>query len=469
METDYLVIGGGATAMAFVDTLLDETDANVILVDRRAAPGGHWNDAYSFVGLHQPSAYYGVNSTEFGSRQRDAHGPNAGFFELASGPEVSAYFDRVLRQRFLPGGRVRWLPSTEHLGEGRLRNLLSGAETRVDVRRRTVDATFMAPTIPANHRPGYAIAEGARVLPPNDLPRLWLQGEAGRGTPRTFCVLGAGKTALDAIVWLLRQGTPADAIQWVMPRDPWLQNRLHTQPGLEFFEHSMGGEAERLAAFAAARSIDELFERLEEAGLMLRIDRNRTPTMFHYATLSTGELELLRTVTRVIRLGHVRGVAPEALELDGGRVAIAPGTVHVDCTASGVRYTRPHEPVFGDGRIVLQLLRAPLPTFSAALAAWVEAHGGDDATRNRLCTPVPFPRDLAGYARAMLGSLLNQAQWSQDPALRAWMRSTRLDAFGALAAQIAKDDAPRQAVLGRLRAGMKPAMENMQRLAAAAA
>ena len=27
LETDYLVIGGGATAMAFVDTLLDETDA----------------------------------------------------------------------------------------------------------------------------------------------------------------------------------------------------------------------------------------------------------------------------------------------------------------------------------------------------------------------------------------------------------------------------------------------------------
>lgn len=34
IETDYLVIGAGATAMAFVDTLLSETDAHVVMVDR---------------------------------------------------------------------------------------------------------------------------------------------------------------------------------------------------------------------------------------------------------------------------------------------------------------------------------------------------------------------------------------------------------------------------------------------------
>ena len=52
LETDYLVVGSGAVGMAFADTLLDESDAHITLVDRRAAPGGHWNDAYAFVGLH---------------------------------------------------------------------------------------------------------------------------------------------------------------------------------------------------------------------------------------------------------------------------------------------------------------------------------------------------------------------------------------------------------------------------------
>ena len=34
--------------------------SEILVVDRRAKPGGHWNDAYDFVRLHQPSLYYGV-------------------------------------------------------------------------------------------------------------------------------------------------------------------------------------------------------------------------------------------------------------------------------------------------------------------------------------------------------------------------------------------------------------------------
>ena len=43
-DTDYLVVGCGATALAFVDALFHETDATFTIVDRRHAPGGHWND-----------------------------------------------------------------------------------------------------------------------------------------------------------------------------------------------------------------------------------------------------------------------------------------------------------------------------------------------------------------------------------------------------------------------------------------
>ncbi len=60
LSTDYLVVGSGAVGMAFVDTLLSETDADIVLVDRFAKPGGHWNVAYPFVTLHQPSAFYGA-------------------------------------------------------------------------------------------------------------------------------------------------------------------------------------------------------------------------------------------------------------------------------------------------------------------------------------------------------------------------------------------------------------------------
>ncbi|MEW1821579.1 NAD(P)-binding protein [Arthrobacter sp. NPDC080031] len=60
IEADYLVVGSGAAGMAFADVLLHETDHTMVTVDRHHAPGGHWNDAYPFVRLHQPSATYGV-------------------------------------------------------------------------------------------------------------------------------------------------------------------------------------------------------------------------------------------------------------------------------------------------------------------------------------------------------------------------------------------------------------------------
>ena len=86
--TDYLVIGSGAVGLAFADTLLAETDAHITIVDRHGKPGGHWNNAYSFVALHQPSAFYGVSSMPLGSERKDSVSINAGLYELASGPEI---------------------------------------------------------------------------------------------------------------------------------------------------------------------------------------------------------------------------------------------------------------------------------------------------------------------------------------------------------------------------------------------
>ena len=64
LTTDYLIIGSGAAGMSFADQLLTETNANIVIVDRHHLPGGHWNDAYPFVRLHGPSAFYGVGSRQ---------------------------------------------------------------------------------------------------------------------------------------------------------------------------------------------------------------------------------------------------------------------------------------------------------------------------------------------------------------------------------------------------------------------
>jgi cation diffusion facilitator CzcD-associated flavoprotein CzcO len=104
-ETDYLVIGGGATANVFVDTLLGEQpQATVTIVDRRHRPGGHWNDAYPFVRLHQPSAWYGVASQELASGNKDTVGPNRRLYSLASGPEGWPTSTRSCSSAFCPQG-----------------------------------------------------------------------------------------------------------------------------------------------------------------------------------------------------------------------------------------------------------------------------------------------------------------------------------------------------------------------------
>ena len=461
IETDYLVVGSGAVGLAFADTLLTESDARITIVDRHGKPGGHWNDAYAFVTLHQPSAFYGVNSMPLGSGLKDTHGLNAGLYELASGPEVCGYFDAVMRQRLLASGRVDYHPMTDYRGEGRLVSLLSGEETRVEVRRKTVDATWFGTSVPSTHKPAFTVAEGVRLVPPNALPHL---AQSGGPVPDRYVILGAGKTAMDAGLWLIGAGVPADRITWVRPRESWLLNRLCTQPGEEFFHDSIGGQARAFEAFATAPSADALFEQLEAAGNMLRIDRSVRPQMFHYATVSAGEVEVLRRITDVIRQGRVRAIEAGGLRFDAGFVPVAAGALYIDCTASAVT-RRPAVPVFDGDRITLQMIRMPAPTFSAALAAWVEVHIGDEARRNELCTPCPLPDAVGDYPETELANLRNQLIWSSEPELRRWIRDSRLDGFGKVARAVTPDQTDRMAVLTALRDRAWPAAANLQLLA----
>jgi len=198
ITADYLIKGAGATAMAFADTLLTETDATVVLVDRHDRPGGHWNDAYPFVRLHQPSRYYGVASAPLGSGRIDEVGLNAGYHELAAGHEVLAHFDGVMRHRFLPSGRVTYLPMSELDDGGAVTSLLSGEQCQIEAGR-FVDATHSKMRVPSTSAPSFTVGPGVAFVPLNDLPRVAPDHDR-------FVVIGAGKTGMDACIWLLDNG-----------------------------------------------------------------------------------------------------------------------------------------------------------------------------------------------------------------------------------------------------------------------
>jgi hypothetical protein len=464
IDTDYLIVGSGAVGMAFADTLLDETDAHITIVDRHGKPGGHWNDAYPFVALHQPSAFYGVNSVQLGSGEKDAVGLNKGFYELATGSEVNSYFERVMHQRFLPSGRVSYFPMSDYLGDGRFVSLLSGAETAVNIRCKTVDATYYGTNVPSTHTPKFAIGDGVTVIPPNGLPSLW-QGKAAR--PDKFVILGAGKTAMDVGIWLLRSGAHADDIIWVIPRDSWLLNRSTTQPGAEFFHATMGGQLSIMQALASAGDADELFEMLETAGVMLRIDPDAKPGMFHYATISEGEVEMLRGIKNILRMGRVKSIDATGMQMEQGHYPVHGHAIYIDCTATAVE-RRPVVPQFRDGLITLQMIRVPQPAFSAALTAFIEANFDDDETKNRLGVPVPLPDGIAQYPAASMTNMMNQVAWTQNEKVRDWILHSRLDGFGKVIASIKPDETDKIAVMAQFRTQAMAAMGNIPKLMAQA-
>ncbi len=458
IDTDYLVVGAGAAGMAFTDALITDSDADVVMVDRRHRPGGHWNDAYPYVRLHQPSAFYGVNSRSLGTDTIDEVGPNAGFYERATGAEICDYFQRVLEEQFLPSGQVRFFGMCDYEAKGKehqFTSRLTGDTTTVRVRRRLVDATYLETPIPSTHTPSFAVDPDARLIPPNDLVDL---SEAASG----YTLIGSGKTAMDACLWLLDNGVPADAIRWIRPRDAWLLDRERQQP-LDRVARLMEGVSLELEAAAQAENVQDLFARLDDAGTLLRLDVEIEPTMYRCATVSKSELASLRKIENVVRQGHVRHIGTDRIEIAEGSIPTDRGQVHVDCSAGGLRLS-PARPIFEPDRISLQQVRTCQPTFNAALLGFLEASRDDDAEKNRLCPPNPYPSAAADWIRATAISNRAATVWMGDAELSAWMANARLNAVRNMDDYMS--DPTMRSALARWGANIEPALVNLERLVA---
>jgi hypothetical protein len=456
-KADYLVIGAGATGMAFTDALIANSNATVMLADRRPVPGGHWNEAYPFVRLHQPSAFYGVNSLSLGHDRIDVSGVNAGFYEQASAPEICNYFRRALDQ-LLASGQVTWRGSHEYVGMGgnghRLSSRVTGHETVVRVRK-VVDATYLDTELPGRHEPGFEVDPGVRVVTPNQLVELTDPAER-------FTLLGAGKTAMDTCIWLLAQSVPREDIRWVRPRDAWTLDRTFTQP-LDLVAGMIEGLADAYEAASEAADLEDLHARAEACGQLHRLDPEVEPDMFHGATLSAAEREQLCRITQVIRKGRVRRVGIDALVLDKGTVPTTQGELYVDCTARGLGWAPPR-PIFEKDRITPQPTRMGMLPFSAALIGFLETSQRDEEQKNRLARPNPTPRtrDRLDWAWSIYLGAVNEAAWGPEEDIQTWLQESRVNIGRSVHAHLG--DERMQAALARVATHMGGAITNLGRL-----
>jgi len=405
MEVDYLVVGAGAFAMAFIDELIHNTkDVTVVVVDKRAKPGGHWNDAYPMVRLHQPAATYGVNSRILGQ----------GGADLASKYQILAYYEQVMED-LVATGRVRYFPQCQYVENGRFVSLLCpDVQYEVTVKKKMVDATRLTTSVPATTSPQYEVGSNVNLVPINGLADI-------KNPWEKYMVIGAGKTGLDALLYLLDHGVDPERICWVVSNDCWYFNRDMAE--MENFQISVTGQ---FNGILAAENLDEMYENYEKAGIFMRIDKSIQPRKMRAATCSPVEMEKIGRIQNIVRLGRiVRIEESEILFTSGQKIPTSKKTLHIDCSAAGTSFP-PVRKIFSGSTINLQMVQAAQPTFSGSVIAAVEiAAPDDDEMKNDICTPIPGFQDREDWPRLMRETLLNAEKFGRLLGFR-WLRSRRL-------------------------------------------
>jgi hypothetical protein len=280
--------------------------------------------------------------------------------------------------------------------------------------------------------PPFAIEPETTVVSPNALVAPAVMQDA-----KHYTVVGAGKTALDVIVFLQRRGLSAKCITWIAPNDSWLFNREKVAPG-QFQALDL------LPDFESSISLKELLTSLEAKKLLLRVDPNVWPTKYRCAIVDESELTLVRNVTDVIRLGRVTKAGPKQIQFESAAVInTTPGSVFVDCTANGLSgYIKP-VPIWSPRRITMQSGYICQPLYSAALIARIESRcveqgrvevmvdgslgeaAGEDANKNFWCQPVPHPEKNADMLKSFLITMRNQNIFGSKLGL--WVVTNRLN------------------------------------------
>jgi hypothetical protein len=294
------------------------------------------------------------------------------------------------------------------------------------------------------------VSDGVHCIPVGELTKVTTP-------PAGYVIIGAGKTAMDAACWLLDQGTAPGAITWIRPRDSWILNRAAFQPGTAVL-HTFEGVVLELEAIAASDSVEEIMARLEEQQLMLRIDPTVEPGMLRGATASLGEVEQLRRIENVVRLGHVERIDPDSITLEGGTLPTTPGHLHVHCAAAGLS-DRPPKPIFTDDEITLQPICRISLTMSTALIGFVEASDRSVGEKNRLCRPNAWPHTPFDWFRHLLTGMQTEIGWQSEPDVMAWLDTSRLNLLKGL--EHDPDQAKVSALQRRFITALFPAIEKL--------
>ena len=112
IEADYLVGGAGAMGVTFTPTMVTETSASVVLVDRNHQPGGHWTTANGLE-RRPPTAVFDADHVT----PQTVRGCQQVFSAALIAHVEAAYHDDAIRNDFCvpvphPDTALDWLHGT---------------------------------------------------------------------------------------------------------------------------------------------------------------------------------------------------------------------------------------------------------------------------------------------------------------------------------------------------------------------
>lgn len=447
-EVDYLIRGTSIHELVFANTVVEKCGARVALVDPRGVPGGHWHQVADCSRLPPPYSAFGLPAFSIQDWR-----PELTHIERDT---VLAYCAHVLNHRLLPSGRVHYFPRCDYRGDGKIVSVDTGEAQNISVTRRFVTSGHTAKLETGPHLPCFSCTNAIDLLHPRDVsshPAFQARQYDA------YCILGAGRTAIEAALYLLRQNISPDQIRWVKSREKWTLSTPEEATSLAQFDDQVAMSLNSLRLMSQAHSVQALCRGLEGLGLLLRTSPDEEPHGFSSQLLTREEAAKLCTIRDIIRKGHVHAISEIGMVLDGGAVPMPQQTLYIDGTGSIGTASKP-PPIFQGPMIHLADVRLCQPSFSAAVIGAIELLEVSDSDKNALCAPL-HSSDLTTQ---FMISILNHHAWFHNGAVREWLESCRLDGLLQIAARQLNSTTKMPSALRAIRAVLPRAIINLERM-----
>merc|ERR1719387_104710 len=161
---------------------------------------------------------------------------------------------------------------------------------------------------------------------------------------------------------------------------------------------------------------------------------------FHGVQVSKDELENLRKVKDIIRLGHVREIHAQRMVLEGGVVPEAQDVLYINCTSSIHHNPPPLVPIWMEKTINLQMITEVYngagdfnPCLAASLTGFLEAKFQDMTEwKNSVCTPAKTVDTALDWLKSQMATSERSGALMNEKMVMSWLVGTRPSQFNCM-------------------------------------